>query len=387
MSISFTSFQYLYSSLIHFTITGALEPSTSGSIIKNDTDDNIRNERFEDLFSEILIGEALVHDITMHYDSTSGEFVDRIMEKTNAKKEIRFKSRNEIITVNSSYPATTVIVNYDKIKKSKNPLVKVVSRSTIHVISLKEPQKFDDVYLGFLKSSDIIILICQKNYGSCKGAFDNGSNTNALDPLFLKASKFIKKVMLTFIIEVFDYRVRLYEICFYCGAAAEILILKHEITFTTDKSSHDIDLYSKLIKLFRLTTWNFNSHIFKVACSFDEMNFGCVNQKEISKKSSDETVFMCDASVGLEGYMIVEVQKRLNFIAELTYFSFDEIDGNEYEQIISVTSEHRADMAIGGISVTFARTEMALFSFLTSEDPSKVIYCIQASFMKDGMYF
>lgn len=214
-----------------------------------ETYNRTRNERFEDLISEILIGEAPVNDFIIHYDSTSYEFIDRIIKKTNAKKEMKIKPNDVILTVNASHPATIVVLNYEK--RDKIMPYNILRRFTMHVISLNTPLEFDDFYLINVKPSDVIIFICQKHYGTCKGAFDNGSKINVIDPYFLNKSKFLNKVLLTVIIEVLDYQVRLYEICFYCGTMAGVLNKKHEIDLTTGMSYNDIDLYSSLIEIFK----------------------------------------------------------------------------------------------------------------------------------------
>lgn len=356
--------------------------SRSDNIVENlYPENNIRNERFEDLISEILIGEAPINDLMIHYDSTSGEFIDGIIRKTNAKKVMRIKQRNVIITVNASHPATTVIINYDKYHQRK--VRNFSKRFTIHVINLKNPLEFDYLFSNFVKSSDIIIFICQKHYGTCESAFDNGSDINGLDPYFLKKFKFLDRVLLTVIIEVLDYRVRMYEICFYCGTAAGVLIQKHEINLSTGMPNKANDLYSNLIEIFKIKTWNFNSHVFKVCFPYDNINFVCRNPKETRTTKRDEFEVSCDKIYGLEGMILNEVQRRLNLKVKLLSFRSNDVN-KDTDKMLNMTRERRADWAVGSISVIASRIDKVAFSFPVSEDPVKTIYSAERGFLKDG---
>lgn len=346
----------------------------------------IINEHFEDLIAEILIGEATVNDFIIHYDSTSCDFIERIIKQANAKKQMRIKPRELILIVNSSHPVTTVMLNYDQIEKSNDSFVKILRRFTMHIISLKEPLKFDEHYSNHLISSDILIFICQKQCGSCKGAFNKGASLNALDPLFLTSSKLLKRVLLTVIVELIDDRVRLYDICFYCGVASGELIQKYEFEIPTEVSFNNAVLYSELIDTFKFNNWNFKSHIFKVGFRYKEMHFGCGNPKETVTTNKDESVVLCEALYNLEGNILLEVQRRLNFTVEMLTFRADRSDGSA-EKLISVTNENRVDWAVGGVTVTSPRTKMVYFSFPVSEDPAKIIYSSSAGFLEDGTCF
>lgn len=111
------SFDFKCVLFIYIIILEDLTKTSKGdTTVENlDIDNCIRNELFENQISEILIGEAPGHDFLIHFDSTSYEFIDGIIGKTNAKKNMIKQPKLVTISDNSTHSATTVMINYDKL--------------------------------------------------------------------------------------------------------------------------------------------------------------------------------------------------------------------------------------------------------------------------------
>lgn len=341
--------------------------------------------QFQKEFSENVMSDVFFdlseHDLTIHFDGTSSYFTNQLVHKKNRRKKV-LSSRNSTnlngyLTVLQA-PAVRMI-NYDVILKQDMPTERILERSTIHLVILMNHSKFDALNENTLKPTDLILFVCHKRYGACKSAFSD--KEGALNPRFLADSIFFKSVLNILVIEFNENRIRLFSVCFYCGASANALFLEYEVYFHRKTSDFNTVLSSEIRRLFYKSNWNFEGHIFKIAFISGGISFVCRKPKNVSFNEESKSVF-CEHSRCLEGNMLEEMQKRMNF--NYVLLNFEEKYGRDRESLILLVNQSKADFAVGSISMTSTRMEMADFSYRVMIDPCKVVYNVQSTFLKEG---
>lgn len=328
--------------------------------------ENVMNKIFSDQF---------VKDYVFHFDSFTSDIFCNILYESNSTFE---ETPNKNIG-NDFHPPVTLMWNYD-FEIIQIPAVNQGRRSTIHVVSLTHPSRFDEMSKEHLKPNDVIIFICHKYYGSCKHAFNK--NMDALDPDFLKDSYFFTVVLVILVIELSENCFRLYEVCYYCGNKASKLSLQYETYFNMDMILFDQEIDSHIIRLLNKDNWDFQGHVFDIGFFPGGINFACINPKNVSIDEELIITVACDNSVSLEGNMLEEMRKGMNFKYRL--LNFEKRFGRLRETLINVVNQSKADWTMGSISVTAARWEKADFTTSIIEDECKVLYNVQDTFFKQG---
>lgn len=340
-----------------------------------------QNEFIEDIMSEIFTDIA-DHDIMIHFDSITSDLINKIMEKNNHRDKhlFKFSSKN----TNSrddhrdcDHAPVAIMLNYDTTKGFIYPIIR---RSTIHVVILTNASRFDKLYKNSLKTSDVIIFICHKHCGACKTAFTDEIGT--LDPLFLKGSAFFKTVPIILVTEFLENRIRLYDVCYYCGLKANSIYLQYEVSFHRGTPPSEIDLGSEIARLLENKVWNFNGHTIKIAFISGGISFACLNPRNVSSHDGAMTI-SCENSFSLEGNFLEEMKNRMNFEYEMLTFEYKY--GRIRETLINVVNKSRADISVGSITVTASRWEKADFSYTILEDQCRVVYNVQSTFLKEGI--
>lgn len=327
---------------------------------------NVMNKIFSDQF---------VKDYVFHFDSFTSDIICKILYKSDSVLE---EASNK--DINDDFdPPVTLMLNYD-FKITQIPAVHQGRRSTIHVVSLTHPSRFDELSKEHLKPTDVIIFICHKHYGTCKHAFNR--NTDGLDLHFLKDSYFFTAVLVILVIELSENCFRLYEVCYYCGNKASILSLQYETYFNVEMILFDQEIDSHISRLLNKHNWDFQRHVFDIGFFPGGINFACINPKNVSIDEELIITVSCDNSISLEGNMLEEMRKGMNFTYRL--LNFEKKFGRVRETLINVVNQSKADWTMGSISVTADRWEKADFTTSIIEDECKVLYNVQDTFFKQG---
>lgn len=343
-------------------------------------EDHIRHDLFEDIISDVFIGH--INNFIIHYDTLSSQFVDNVLAKIcqrgndKVKRSSKQKTRRVFET---SFSPAFLISNYDKIIGANEAVNTAPIYTTMHIVSLSNPSRFEDFYESSLKSTGVVVFVCHSFYENCAAAFDDGT----LNPSFLYNSDFLSNVFMTMVIEFSEGMVRLYEVCYYCGIKSKTLSLKYEIDLKNLMDLGNVHLDSEIRGLLNKHNWNFHEHTFDVLFIQHGINFDCVNSRNVSEEG-EKITYQCDKFIGLEGEILDALKKWLNFTTKMV--SFEETHGKLREAMIDIINQSRADWAIGSITATYARWTRVDFTVSIFEDPSKVVYGVRDSFIKDGKY-
>lgn len=334
----------------------------------------IYNEITEHIFSQMLVDQS-DKIIVLHFDSVTSDYINDVMVRNNRGiiLSAEYSRKSMVLPV-------TLMLNYDTIKTLKLHEGYIMRRSTIHIVCLMDALRFDTLYNSHLKPNDIIIFVCHREQGSCKQGFIDGKLISS----FLKGSNFHNAVFNTIIIEFSENHLRLYESCFFCGSKANILSLVCEVQLNSETKLENIKLNSEISQLLKKKHVNFNSHIFDIVFNLGSINFICNKPTNISMQN-EAMIVSCENSHSLEGNMIKEISKRLNFKYKL--LNFEQTHGKARETLISLVNESKADFAIGSISITVSRWQKADFTYPVIQDPCKVLYNVQHSIFKEGWWF
>lgn len=344
-------------------------------------EDRIIHELFEDAISDVFIGDT--HDFIIHYDAISAHLIDNILAKTyqTGNGKVNRSSKQKARVFDTLFSPAFLILNYDKIIEANEPVNNAMRHTTMHIVSLSNPSKFENFFEGSLKSNAIVVFVCHSLYENCAAAFDKGT----LNPLFLHNSDFLSKVFMTMVLEFSEGMLRLYEVCYYCGIKSKTLFLKYEVSLKNGKNLVDVNLKSEIQVLMNKNNWNFHEHTFDVLFIHHgvKLNFDCVNSRKVSEEEAKIT-YDCDKYIGLEGEILKALKRWLNFTTNMV--SYDKTHGIMRESLVDIINQSRADWAIGSITVTYARSTRVDFTVSILEDPSKVVYGVRDSFIKDGKF-
>lgn len=326
----------------------------------------IHNELLIEELVQNICQNQTTEDIVVHIDSDTSDFVEQIMDRSQ-------KSRTSVKT----------LLNYDSIQFQ---LPVIWERPSIHMVFLLNTSRFDELNKNHLKATDAVIFICHNYYRICRDDFDN--DVGELEKHFLKDSTFLSAVSKTLVIEFSENRLRLYEVCYYCGAKAGSLLKRYDVDAQSHLPLHKSDLIFEIKRLMKKKIWNFNGHILKIGFPHGGKNFQCINPRNLSSLE-DAMVVSCELPPeNLEGNMFKEVLKRLNFSYVL--LNFEHSHGSNRENLVNFVNQSKLDLAVGSISITAYRWEKVDFSYLLVEDRCKVLYNTQGTFIKEGrpfMYF
>lgn len=341
-------------------------------------EDHIIHDLFENIMSKIFIGNA--HDFCIHYDTISSHFIGKVIAKTCQRENGKVKTlsiQKPRRVFENLFSPVFLISNYDKIIGSNKAVSNVLRHTTMHIVSLSDPSRFEDFYESSLKSTGVVVFVCHSHYENCAAAFDDGT----LNPLFLYNSDFLSKVFMTMVIEFSEGMLRLYEVCYYCGIKSKILTLKYEIFLKNGMKLVDVHLDAEIRVLLNKKNWNFHEHLFEVLFIPHGINFDCVNSRKISA-DEEKITYHCDKFIGLEGEILNVTKKCLNFTTNMV--SYETII--KRESMIEFINRSAADWAIGSITATYSRWARVDFTVSILDDPSKVVYGVRDSFIKDGKY-
>lgn len=349
---------------IVFTNDSEKQNYLEGTIILNN-EKHMYFEILENVMNKIFF-DQMEKDYVFHFDSFTSDIICKTLSRSESSDE-------------DFYPPVTLMMNYD-LEITQIPAVHQGRRSTIHVVSLTHPSRFDELSKEHLKPADVIIFICHKHYGSCKYGFNN--NMDTLDHNFLKDSNFFTAVLVILVIELSENCFRLYEVCYYCGNKASKLSLQYETYFNVEMILFDQEIDSHISRLLNKGNWDFQGHVFDIGFFPGGINFACINPKNVSIDEELIITVSCDDSVSLEGNMLEEMRKGMNFKYRL--LNFEKKFGRLRETLINVVNQSKADWTMGSISVTAARWEKADFTTSVIEDECKVLYNVQDTFFKQG---
>lgn len=340
-------------------------------------DDEIPNSLFEDIISEIFINDF---DIIVHYDSSSSYFIDKVLRKKYQNYRIDKQEEQPYIQnhiYKSSFPPAMFCLNYDTLTGVTNLIANYTRFTTLHVVSLQNPSMFEVHNKDCLKTTGVVIIICQRHYDTCESAFRDSS----LDQYFLKNFGFLGTVLMTIVIEYSTELLRLYEVCYYCGVKSKLLTLQYEVHLNDEMISLDVNLVPEIKRLIDKNNWNFHEHAFDVVFITRGRNFDCVKPKLISLEG-DKHYHVCDKMIGLEANILYTMMECFNF--KINLVNFENTRGSSRESMITIVNQKKADWAIGAITATYSRSKMVDFSDAFFDDPSKVVYGYEDNFFKEG---
>lgn len=341
------------------------------------SDDEIRNSLFEDIISEIFMFDF---DFIVHYDSSSSYFIDKVLTNKNQNDRIEDGEEQPLTRNNvyeSSFPQAMFLLNYDKLTEGIDLIANFTGFTTLHIVSLQNPSIFEDHNKDSLKTTGVVIIICQRHYDTCESAFGEDS----LDQHFLKNFRFLETVFMTIVLEYSNDLLRLYEVCYYCGVRSKALILQYEVYLNDEMTVLDVNLVSEVKKLFDKKKWNFHEHAFDVVYLTNGRNFNCVNPKLISSEG-DKHYHVCDRMIGVEANILYTTMKSLNL--KINLVNFENTRGTSRESMITIVNQKKADWAVGSITSTYSRSKKVDFSDAFLDDPSKVVYGYEDNFFKEG---
>lgn len=332
----------------------------------------IYDEITEHIFSQLLV-DLSAKVIVLHFDSVTSDYMNYAI-LTNNREIIQLSTKRSSKSINL---LVTLMLNYDTMKTAQLHDGYIMSHSTVHIVGLMDVSRFDTICKSHLKPSDTIIFICHREHGSCKDAFIDGE----LNSSFLTGSDFYKAVFNPFIVAFTENRLSLYESCFFCGNKAKTISLVYEVQINAETNLESIKLNSEINQILKKKHVDFNSHTFYIAFNLGSINFICEKPTNISMHN-EAIIISCGNSVSLEGNMIEEISKRLNFKYKL--LNFEHTYGKARETLVSLVNESKADFAIGSISITVSRWQKADFTYPVIQDPCKVLYNVQNSIFKEG---
>lgn len=291
-----------------------------------------------------------MYDITLHVDSNTKYNSDEIVKHT---KKITF--------------AGLMIVNYDELGPNNTISIPQSTKNVAHLIMLEDPRNFVKYMEVNKKGRDIAVFLCIRQKvedSSCKEDLENSGSFKSTT--FMNEA-YAATIYRVFILDFHENEGKLFSICYYCGENSYKLLQRFGEVVKDDAPSKMIDVLQWRIQH---TFIDLELHSLKLGFVDDEAFFICVNKTEIRR--TDNTLTLCDKVEGLQGTMLTELSRIMNFTFELITPHRNE--GGVWKNAVLSASERKVEWSVGSISVTDNRTKLVTFSMVFESDPLRYLY-------------
>lgn len=382
--------------LYQILLTLILSKCTRASLLTfnmNNVPCNSKNEPCEKavkFVSDVAIKMASAHDVVLHYDDSTGYFIDLVCKQIGMYNVTKRRARNLHRTNKFYYRAQNVVFILNRYgsgsKLGKAFKILKHTRAVLHIVILSDAHRFENSFLDKMRKEHIALYVCinQKNHiRSClnqdKKNFDSTSTLNLSN--VLSSTTLLVRIYLVLVLEITDDSVRLFKICFFCGQRSKKLTLMRESKLDSQNEKNKTLLLRLMLKQIEFNYHDFEGHAFRVAFPHHNIYVGCEN--EVNTEIGDNVFTECSDLTGIEGRMLKVLSKKLNFNYWLINPKFHTEIG-PWKNMLKDVLDGKVDFAFGSFLISEKRLEHLDFSIGVGEDPMRIVYISGPDVLSEG---
>lgn len=354
---------------------------------------NSKNEQCEkvvNFVSDVAIKMASAHDIVLHYDESTGHFIDLVCKQIGLLNVTKRHARHLHRTNKFYYRAQHVVFILNRYgsgyKNGKAFNIPKHTRVILHIVILSDAHRFENTFLEKIRKEHIVLYVCINQENNPRSCLNQGKNNVDTTPTitlssFLNSPILLTRIYLMMVLDITDDYVRLFNICFFCGQCSKKLILIYESKLDNQNEKNTTLLLRLMLKQIEFNFHDFKGHTFRVAFPHGNIYVGCEN--EANTQIGDDVFTECSDLTGIEGRMLKVLSKKLNFNYSLVNPKFHTEIG-PWKNMLKDVLDGKVDFAFGSFLISEKRIKQFDFSVGVGEDPMRVVYMSRPDVLSEG---